>query len=416
MSRLLTPQRMTAPRPGIWQTADVLVRQRPLPFYSPRLNIATVALVLLAALVLGLPPSLAVVEAQDTAPAPEAAERDFLTRIRRVTVDGARAGEGYFSSDGTRMVFQSEREDGNPFYQIYTLDLTTGEVQRVSPGHGKTTCAFFHPKTDAVLFASTHHDPESLALQKAELDFRASGQQRRYAWDYDPEMDLYVAAPDGSGLTRLTDVRGYDAEASYSPDGEWIVFASTRQAYQGTPSEEDAERLKLDPSYFAEIYRMRSDGSQVERLTHTPGYDGGPFYTPDGRIIWRRFDEAGLIADVWIMNGDGSGARQVTDFGSMSWAPYMHPSGKYIFFASNKLGFENFEVFIVDADGAKEPVRVTYTPGFDGLPVPTPDGRTLAWTSSRGGGSGAQIYFAAWNHEKALEALDAAPPRRGSGR
>src|SRR5690606_21224894 len=199
--------------------------------------------------------------AQDAAPAAEAAEREFLTRIRRVTVDGARAGEGYFSSDGTRMVFQSEREPGNPFYQIYTLDLTTGEVQRVSPGHGKTTCAFFHPKTSAVLFASTHHDPESLAIQKAELDFRASGQQRRYAWDYDPEMELYVAAPDGSGLTRLTHVRGYDAEASYSPDGEWIVFASTRQAYEGTLSAEDAERLKIDPSYFAEIYRMRSDGT-----------------------------------------------------------------------------------------------------------------------------------------------------------
>ena len=72
----------------------------------------------------------------------------------------------------------------------------------------------------------------------------------------------------------------------------------------------------------------------------------------------------------------------------MSWAPYMHPSGEYFIFASNKLGFENFELFIVDTAGAKEPVRVTYTDGFDGLPVPSPDGKTLAWTSSRAGGSG----------------------------
>ena len=60
----------------------------------------------------------------------------------------------------------------------------------------------------------------------------------------------------------------------------------------------------------------------------------------------------------------------------MSWAPYMHPSGEYIIFASNKLGFENFELFMVDAPGTKEPVRVTYSDGFDGLPVPSPDGTT----------------------------------------
>lgn len=343
-------------------------------------------------------------------------ERDFLTRIRKVTVEGARAGEGYFTPDGRRMVFQSEREADNPFYQIYTLDLTTGESQRVSPGHGKTTCAFFRPGTLDILFASTHHDPRSRDLQKAELDFRASGQQRRYAWDYDDQMDLYVAAATDGALTRLTEARGYDAEASYSPDGDWIVFSSTRAAYAGTLGETEAAKLAVDPSYFADIYRMRADGSHVQRLTDTPGYDGGPFYTPDGRILWRRFDEDGLIADVWIMNADGTGARQLTDFGSMSWAPYMHPSGRYIFFASNKLGFDNFEVFIVDADGAKEPVRVTYTPGFDGLPVPTPDGQTLAWTSGRGGGSGAQIYFAQWNHQRALDALAAAPARRASPR
>src|SRR6266446_6575899 len=52
-------------------------------------------------------------------------ERDFLSRVRRLTVDGKRAGEGYWSPDGKRLVFQSEREPGNPFYQIYVLDLTT---------------------------------------------------------------------------------------------------------------------------------------------------------------------------------------------------------------------------------------------------------------------------------------------------
>ena len=109
-----------------------------------------------------------------------------------------------------------------------------------------------------------------------------------------------------------------------------------------------------------------------------------PFFSPDGqRIVWRHFEENGVIADVWTMKTDGSDKRRITDFKSMSWAPFYHPSGKYIIFTSNKFGFENFELFIVDADGEREPVRVTFTPGFDGLPVFSPDGKKLCWTSGR---------------------------------
>ena len=117
------------------------------------------------------------------------AERDFLTRIRRLTVEGRRAGEGYWSKDGRQLVFQSEREPGNPFYQIYLMDMASGDVTRMSPGMGKTTCSFINPENGDVLFASTHHDPRSKQLQEEELAFRASGKERRYSWDYDPEME-----------------------------------------------------------------------------------------------------------------------------------------------------------------------------------------------------------------------------------
>jgi Tol biopolymer transport system component len=348
---------------------------------------------------------------------PDYRERDFITESRRLTVEGRRAGEGYWSSDGKRIVFQSEREPGNPFYQIYVTELASGATKRISPGTGKTTCAFFRPGSDEILFASTHADPQSKKLQEDELAFRASGTQRRYAWDFDPAMDIYVYSESTGALKAVTSARGYDAEGAYSPDGQWIVFASTRDAYARTLTEEERLRLEKDPSHFAEIYIMRPDGSNQRRLTHTPGYDGGPFFTHDGeRIVWRRFAGDGRTADIYTMKIDGSDVKRITDFGALSWAPYEHPSGQYILFASNKLGHDNFELFIVDTDGRKEPVRVTHSPGFDGLPVPSPDGKRIAWTSSRSGAGAGQIFLGAWNHAAALEALTKAPARRNAAR
>ncbi len=343
-------------------------------------------------------------------------ELTFLSNTRQLTLEGRRSGEGYFSPNGKALVFQSEREPGNPFYQIYKLDLESGESQRVSPGLGKTTCAFFRPGADEVLFASTHLDTQARDKQKAEIEFRASGQQRRYAWDYDDQMDIFTARRDGTKLRRLTTSPGYDAEGAYSPNGRKIVFCSLRDAYPTNRlAPEQLKRLETDPAWFGEIYIMNADGSGQRRLTHAPGYDGGPFFSPDGtRIVWRHFNEEGTVADVQTMKVDGSDARRLTDFGAMSWAPYFHPSGQYVIFTANKLGFGNFELYVVDAAGAREPVRVTYTDGFDGLPVFSPDGKKLCWTTARTPNGQSQLFLANWNHAAALAALAKAPLRTTS--
>src|SRR2546423_3883419 len=118
-----------------------------------------------------------------------------------------------------------------------------------------------------------------------------------------------------------------------------------------------------------------------------------------------------MIADGWTMKLDVSDKRRLTDFKSMSWAPFYHSSSDYLIFTSNKLGFENFELFLVDAKREYEPVRVTFTPGFDGLPVFSPDGKKLCWTSGRTSDGKSQLFLADWNDAAARAALQAAPKK-----
>lgn len=334
-----------------------------------------------------------------------AAQGKLLSDIRQLTFEGKRAGEGYFSQDGRQMVFQSEREPDNPFFQIYLMDRETGDVRRISPGIGKTTCAWIHPEGNKVLFASTQYDPEATQKQARELEVRASGKASRYSWDYDATYDMVEFDVKTQEYRQLTTEEGYDAEGSYSPDGQWICFASNRRAYTDDLTAEEQELFEVDPASAMDIYMMRSDGSDVKRLTTEVGYDGGPFFSPTGdKVCWRRFTTDGAVAEIMVMNTDGSDQRAITQLGAMSWAPFFHPSGDYLIFATNLHGFSNFELYVVDAHGQREPRRVTYRAGFDSLPTFTPDGQALVWTSN-GGSSQSQLFEATWNDAAARQLL-----------
>ncbi len=329
----------------------------------------------------------------------------LLSDIRQLTFDGRRAGEGYFSKDGRQLVFQSEREPGNPFFQIYLMDRETGDIHRISPGIGKTTCAWVHADGSKVLYASTQYDAAAEQKQTDELKLRASGEKPRYSWDYDPTYDLVEFDVKTGDYQRLTQAEGYDAEGSYSPDGKWICFASNRRAYSGELTAEEQELFDIDPASAMDLYLMRSDGSQLKRLTTAIGYDGGPFFSPDGQqICFRRFSKDGATAEIMLMNVDGSNQRAVTRMGAMSWAPFFHPSGDYLIFTTNRHGFGNFELYMIDVEGRHAPVRVSYRAGFDGLPVFAPNGNSLLWTSN-GGNSQSQIFEAKWNDATARQLL-----------
>ncbi|MBC7466587.1 MAG: M28 family peptidase [Bdellovibrio sp.] len=330
----------------------------------------------------------------------------LLANSKQITFVGPRSGEGYFSQDGQKMIFQSEREPGNPFYQMFILDLKTGRTNRVSTGQGKTTCGWIHPNLKKVMWSSTHLDKKTAEKVKAEYEERAKPVKGRYSWSFDQEFDIFESDLNGKHIKRLTKEKGYDAEGSYSPDGKYIAFASNRSGYTDKLSDEDQKIFDRDPSFAMEIYIMKADGTNVKRLTNSAGYDGGPFFSADGKkITWRRFNADGSKAEIYTMNVDGSDQKQITHLGSMSWAPFYHPSGDYIIFASSVLGYSNFELFIVDSEGKQKPARVTFADGFDGLASFSPDGHKMTW-SHRNEKGDSQIYIADWNDHEARRLLN----------
>jgi TolB protein len=312
-------------------------------------------------------------------------EADHLRNIRQVTSDFARAGEGYFSPDGKQIIFQAEEKDtGNPFYQIFIQDLANGRFRRVSPGVGKTTCSYFRPDGRKIIFASTHLDPEARAKYGPEYrqrkDDQKAGVHRRYRWDFDEHMDIFEANPDGSELKRLTDSPGYDAEGSYSPDGKQIVFCSQR-------------------SGDLQLWIMNANGTSPRQLTTAKGcYNGGPFFSPDGkRVIFRSDRKEKDRLQIYVINADGTGERALTDRPTwVCWGPFWHSDGRHVIYAGADHGTggrPNYDLYWLDVDAGKE-TRITFAPGADVLPAFNRDGTKLMWTSTRDGRSPSQLYMA----------------------
>jgi Tol biopolymer transport system component len=147
---------------------------------------------------------------------------------------------------------------------------------------------------------------------------------------------------------------------------------------------------------------MHVDGTNIRRLTNTPGYDGGPFFSPDGKSIvyraWHPTDSAlatyrellgqRLVRpnrmEIWMMNADGSNQRQITNLGGANFAPFVTPDGQRIIFSSNYRNprSRNFDLFLVGLDGTGLE-QVTTNPEFDGFPMFSPDGKQLVWASNR---------------------------------
>ncbi len=349
---------------------------------------------------------------------PPVATEPGVTGARQLTFPDrfVKAGEAYFSPDARHIVFQAiehpaEGAEPDEFYAMFVCDVVRGpsadivgveNIRRLSPKGSANTCGWFHPtKPGTVLFAST------IVAPTAE---NAPGYQRgtsRYRWAFPPEtrivaVDLAKADGTAESLEVLEgDGKAYVAEGSWSPDGRHLLFCSLEQG---------------DGDLFVRDLKTGRRTAIVEAA----GYDGGPFFSPDGKRICYRSDRNKdnllqvFVADL-VFGEDGAitgvaNERQLTSNEHVNWCPYFRPDGKTIVYATSEIGHRNYEVFEIvlpDASGA-EPVRrrVTEAEGADVLPVFSPDGRWLLWTGQRHEGRSSQLYVGRYRDQSAGKRAD----------
>lgn len=305
-------------------------------------------------------------------------EAKILQNIRQLTFPSMgfeKAGEAYFSPDAQTIIFQAV-PTGQKHYQIYTINLEEGLPRLVSTGRGACTCAYFRPDGKKIIFASSHEDPYLDGGSNTQPVPGYKREKGEYSWEFTPYMNIYEANPDGSKLTALTHGPAYHAECAYSPDGTRIVYASNED---GTMN----------------LYTMRTDGSDVQQVTHTNHcYNGGCFFSPDGRqIVFRADRDKQHYLQIYLINTDGTGERQLTFNNAVNWAPYWHPCGAVIAFATSLHGHRHYEIYALNIITGVE-YRLTHNSSFDGLPVFSNDGSKMMWTSKRGPDNTSQIFLA----------------------
>jgi hypothetical protein len=202
-----------------------------------------------------------------------------LKNVRQITFGGESA-EAYWSIDDKYLSFQHQGQfydpktgkslgPNIPCDQIYTLAVPPVGASPSAPvplakmlsnGQGRTTCSYYFPSGDRVLYSSTF---AAGAACPPPADY-----SQGYVWPIYSSYSIYTAKPDGSDIRKLSS-GGYNAESTITRDGKHIVFTSTRNG-------------DLD------VYTMDADGGNVKQLTHELGYDGGPFWSYDGKkIVYR---------------------------------------------------------------------------------------------------------------------------------
>ena len=326
-------------------------------------------------------------------------DETHFKNIRQLTFGGDNA-EAYWSYDSKYLVFQrTNLKDGIPCDQIFMGKAPTKNEEKftykmISTGKGRTTCPFFTKDGKHIIYASTHLGSNDCPPTPDRAKYG-----NKYIWPLYNTFDIFMADLDGKIVKQLTNSKGYDAEATLSPDGKKMIYTSTKDG-------------------DIELYIMDLATGVEKRITNTVGYDGGAWFSPDGtKLIWRASrpktdadikEYKDLLAEnlvaptnmeVFVADADGSNVRQVTNFGQANWAPSYFPDSKRIIFASNKeskRGFP-FNLFSINEDGTNLQ-KISHEKIFDAFPMFSPDGKKIVFCSNRnnGGTRDTNVFVADW--------------------
>lgn len=360
---------------------------------TPSKAIACIFTILLTACNSGVPPETSKPKWTEISPA--AAEK-HLGKLRQLTFGGDNA-EAYWSFDGKSLTFQSNNAAwGLSCDQIFSANVdsfidSSFRPQIISTGSGRTTCSFYMPDGKSILFSSTHAGSKACPV--------VPDHSKGYVWPVYDSYDIYTADLKGKITGQLTNYKGYDAEATVSPDGKSIVFTSTR-------------------SGDLELWIMDIDGKNPRQITKELGYDGGAFFSPDSKKLvfrasrpkteaevkhYKDLLSQGLVEptamELFTINVDGTEMKQITKLGKANWAPFFHPSGNKILFCSNhtsKKGYD-FQLYLINIDGTGLE-QITTESIFNSFPMFSPNGKYLVFSSNRnnGGGHATNLFISEW--------------------
>jgi dipeptidyl aminopeptidase/acylaminoacyl peptidase len=268
------------------------------------------------------------------------------------------AGEAYYAPDNLHLITSAKdkdalpHEDGTSGGLVYTFTDTGEDIRRIND-RGQDACSYFFPDQKRIVWTSTRDNMDMPVGNWSDVR------------NYPQGPELYVSDLNGGNIVRLTKNKYYEAEASVSPDGQWVVFGR-----------------QIDGK--DDLWRIRPDGTDEQQITRTDDWqEGAPFYMPDGETIMFRAPKRGEEnifpppMTVFTIKHDGTNLKAHTFGNDMNWAPYPAPDGRHYVFVRVVDG-RNWEVFLGDLEGGA-PVRLTYHDGFDGLPSLSPNGKKMVF-------------------------------------
>jgi Tol biopolymer transport system component len=181
------------------------------------------------------------------------------------------------------------------------------------------------------------------------------------------QSTLFIAHADGSLERPLLPNSGFDYNASFSPDGKWIIFTSERGG-------------------SADIYRVHPDGSGLEQLTDDPAYDDQGALSPDGKQLAFVSSRGAGSADIWVLDLQTKKARNLTR-APANFRPSWSSNGKWIAFSSDRntpvrrdrgqfAQSHAVSIYLMRSDGT-DVRRITSADKFAGSPKWSPDGKRI---------------------------------------